>query len=162
MVALEGKVRWSPKSVGFIAWEPRVSLAASIANMFSCPSYRSNSTHSPHHYGPHTVLPFTGTFALFPPWTLWHLTLFSSFSLPPVVYNLCLSLPPLDVLKQLLISAGYTWNNFRRSRLISSSSDVIFTESAWSDGSLLCPSWQYPSDVVYPPDTVCIRIYTSE
>lgn len=78
------------------------------------------------------------------------------------VQNLCLSLHPLDIHKQWLISADYTWNSFRQTRLISASSDVIFTKPAWSDGSLLCPLWQDPSAVVYPPDTVCICIYTSE
>lgn len=100
-------------------------------------------------------------FAFKPPDFLPCLCLFLYFA---DVHNLslCLSLPSLDIHKQQLISAGYTWNSFRWTRLISSSSDVIFTKSAWPDGSLLCPSWQDPSAVVYPPDTVCICIYTSE
>lgn len=101
-----------------------------------------------------TIVPFSGR-------TLALISQPSDTVHPPGVYILH-SLPPLDIHKQWLISARYTWNSFRRTRLISSSSDVILTKSAWSDGSLLCPLWRDLSDVVYPPDTVCICIYTHE
>lgn len=44
--------------------------------------------------------------------------------------------PSPDIHRQWLISASSTRNGFRWTRLISSSSDVIFTKLPWSDGSL--------------------------
>lgn len=44
--------------------------------------------------------------------------------------------PSPDIHRQWLISASSTSNGFRWTRLISSSSDVIFTKLPWSDGSL--------------------------
>lgn len=106
-----------------------------------------------------TLLPFITTTVLVFQLRRHYIFYLMSFAFKPVSsfyrltqsFGLSLSLLSLDIHKQQLISASYTQNSFRRTRLISSSSDVIFTKSAWPDDSLLCPSWQDPSAVVYPP-----------
>lgn len=111
----------------------------SKANVFSCLWYAFNSIHPlpncchtpSYEAGKHLLLCFS---------TLWRVCLVATLLSCTSPCNNTIqrhSFPSIHW--QQLISVCYTWTSFRRTKLISSPSDVIFTKWACSDDSLPLP-----------------------